>query len=125
MEEKGRAMWKPALIGLLGLWLIVAPFVLPTSTSNVFNNWLIGLIVANVAIMMSSQRLWERPLATAAGVWLFICGFVPSLLSGRAVVTNDVLIAVALIVASIAAAIHLREELAELDRLGVLAIDRV
>jgi general stress protein CsbA len=118
-------MWKPALIGLLGLWLIFAPFVLDSSTSNVYNNWLIGLIVTNVAIVMSSQRLWERPLATAAGVWLFICGFVPSLLSGQAVVTNDVFIAVVLIVAAIAAGIHLREELATLDRLGVLAIDRV
>ena len=118
-------MWKPALIGLLGLWLIFAPFVLDSSTSNVYNNWLIGLIVTNVAIVMSSQRLWERPLATAAGVWLFICGFVPSLLSGQAVVTNDIAIAVVLIVAAIAAGIHLREELATLDRLGVLAIDRV
>jgi hypothetical protein len=118
-------MWKSAMIGLLGVWLIFAPFVLTSGTSNVYNSWLIGLVVANVAIMMSSQRLWERPLATAAGVWLFICGFVPSLLSGRAVLTNDITIALMLIVAAIAAAIHLREELATLDRLGVLAIDRV
>ena len=118
-------MWKSALIGLLGVWLVFAPFVLDSSTSNVYNNWLIGLIVTNVAIAMSSYRSWERPLATAAGIWLFICGFVPSLLSGRAVVTNDITIAVLLIAAAIAAAIHLREELATLDRLGVLAIDRV
>ena len=118
-------MWKSATIGVLGVWLIFAPFVLTSSTSNVYNYWLIGLVVTNVAIVMSSQRLWERPLATAAGVWLFICGFVPSLLSGQAVVTNDIAIAVVLIVAAIAAGIHLREELATLDRLGVLAIDRV
>ena len=118
-------MWKSATIGLLGIWLIFAPFVLTSDTSNVYNYWLIGLVVTNVAIVMSSQRLWERPLATAAGVWLFICGFVPSLLSGQAVVTNDIAIAVVLIVAAIAAGIHLREELATLDRLGVLAIDRV
>ena len=118
-------MWKSATIGLLGIWLIFAPFVLTSSTSNVYNYWLIGLVVTNVAIVMSSQRLWERPLATAAGVWLFICGFVPSLLSGQAVVTNDIAIAVVLIVAAIAAGIHLREELATLDRMGVLAIDRV
>ena len=118
-------MWKPAMIGLLGIWMIFAPFVLDSSTSNAYNDWLIGLIVTNVAIMMSSRRLWERPLATAAGVWLFICGFVPSLLGGRAVVTNDITIALVLIAAAIPAAIHLREELATLDRLGVLAIDRV
>ena len=118
-------MWKPELIGLLGLWLVVAPFVLPSSISNVYNNWLIGLVVTNVAINMSSLRLWERPLATAAGVWLFICGFVPSMLVGRAVVINSITVGVVLIVSSTLALVHLREELAELDRLGVLAIDRV
>ena len=118
-------MWKNALIGVLGIWLIFAPFVLASTTSNVYNHWLIGLIVTNLAIVMTGHRVWERPLATAAGVWLFICGFVPSLLSGRAVVTNDIIVAVVLIAAAIAAAIHLREELATLDRLGVLEIDRV
>jgi uncharacterized membrane protein len=118
-------MWKPALIGLLGVWLIFAPFVLPGSTANVYNNWLVGLIVTNVAIAMSIHRLWERAIPTAAGVWLFICGFVPSLLSGQAVVTNDLTVAALLIVAAIAGGIHLRQELAALDRLGVPAIDRV
>ena len=118
-------MWKSATVGLLGVWLLFAPFVLTSSTSNVYNYWLIGLIVTDVALAMSSQRLWERPLATAAGVWLFICGFVPSLLGGQAVVINNITVGVVLIVSAILAQIHLREELAELDRLGVLAIDRV
>jgi hypothetical protein len=118
-------MWKSATIGILGVWMLAAPFVLPEGTAHVYNNWLIGLIVTNVALAMSSQRLWERPIATAAGVWLFICGFVPSMLQGSAVVENGLAIGVVLIVSAIASRIHLREELAELDRLGVLAIDRI
>ena len=117
-------MWKSGLIGLLGVWMLFAPFVLDSSTSNVYNNWLIGLIVTNVALALSGHRVWEQPLATAAGVWLFICGFVPSLLSGQAVVTNDLTVAVVMIVTAISAAIHLRQEVAMLDRLGVPLIDR-
>ena len=118
-------MWKPVTIGILGVWLMFAPFVLTSSTSHLYNNWLVGLIVTNVAVAMSSQRRWERPLATAAGVWLFISGFVPSMLQGQALVENDLAVGVLLIVSAIPASIHLRQELAELDRLGVLAIDRV
>ena len=118
-------MWKSETIGLLGVWLLVAPFVLASSTAHVFNNWLVGLIVTDVALAMSSWKSWERPIATAAGIWLFICGFVPSMLQGRALVQNDLVLGVVLIVCAIVSAIHLRQEVAELDRLGVLAIDRV
>jgi hypothetical protein len=118
-------MWKSATIGTLGLWMLAAPFVLTSGTAHVYNNWLIGLIVTNVALVMSSHRLWELPIATAAGVWLFISGFVPSMLQGRAAVENDLALGVVLIACAISSRIHLREELAELDRLGVLAIDRV
>ena len=117
-------MWKSVTIGLLGLWLILAPFVLTSSTSHVYSYWFVGLIVTDVALAMSSQRLWERPLATALGMWLFICGFVPSMLVGRAVVINGIAVGVVLIVSATLAQIHLREEVAELDRLGVLEIDR-
>ena len=117
-------MWKSVTVGLLGIWLILAPFVLTSSTSHVYSYWFVGLIVTDVALAMSSQRLWERPLATAAGVWLFICGFVPSMLGGRAAVINGITVGVVLIVSALVAQIHLREEVAELDRLGVLEIDR-
>jgi hypothetical protein len=118
-------MWKSAVVGLAGVWMLVSAFVVPPGNAQVYNNWLVGLIVTNVALSMSSQRLWERPLATAAGVWLFICGFVPSMLQGRAALENALAMGALLVVCAICARIHLREEIAELDRLGVLAIDRV
>ena len=117
-------MWKSATVGLLGVWLLAAPFVLTSSLSHVYNYWLIGLIVTDVALSMSSRQIWERPLATAAGVWLFICGFVPAMQQGPAVVRNDLAMGAVLIVSAIVSTIHLRAEVAELDREGVLAIDR-
>ena len=118
-------MWKSATIGILAIWLLVAPFVLSTSESNLYNSWLVGAIVTIAAIVMSDGRLWERPLAAAAGIWLFICGFVPSMLQGRNATVNDVALAVVLIAAAVSAGRHLREDVRELDRLGVLPEARV
>ena len=117
-------MWKSVTVGLLGIWLLLAPFVLTSSTAHVYSYWSVGLIVTDVALAMSSRRLWERPLASALGMWLFICGFVPAMLAGRALMINSITVGVVLIVSAILAQIHLREEVAELDRLGVPAIDR-
>ena len=103
-------MWKSLAVGALGVWLLAAPFIVPSTEANVYNNWLVGLIAANVALMMSPNRKWEMPIASAAGIWLFISGFVPSLLSGRSLVTNDVAIAAVLIIAALSAAVHLRQD---------------
>ena len=103
-------MWKSSLIALSGLWLLAAPFVFPSSVENVYNNWLIGAIVTNTALMMSSNRKWERPVATAAGIWLFLSGFMPSLLTGGTLMRNDVAIAAVLIITGLSARTHLQED---------------
>jgi hypothetical protein len=103
-------MWKPLTVGVLGLWLFAAPFIVP-SASVVYNNWLVGLIATNVAIAMSVRRRWERPVAAAAAIWLFVSGFVPSLLQGRALVINDLIVAAVLVVAAMAAGKHLLEDM--------------
>ena len=105
-------MWKSSIVGLAGLWLLVAPFVVPSSVDNVYNNWLIGAIVTNTALMMSDNRKWERPAATGAGIWLFMSGFVPSMLRGGSLVGNDILIAAILILAAVSARTHLKEDYA-------------
>jgi hypothetical protein len=93
-------MWKSSLIGLAGLWLLAAPFIVPSSVA----------IVTNVALMMSDTRKWERPVATAAGVWLFMSGFVPSVLRGGPLIRNDMVIAAVLIITALSARTHLRED---------------
>ena len=103
-------MWKSTIVGLVGVWLLAAPFVVPSSVDNVYNNWLMGAIVTNAALMMASNRKWERPVAAGAGIWLFMSGFVPSLLRGGSLVRNDVAIAAILILAALSARTHLRED---------------
>jgi hypothetical protein len=68
------------------------------------------LIAANTAIALSGNRTWERPLAAGAAIWLFISGFVPSVLHGRPLFVNYVAIGVVLLVAATSAFFHLRDD---------------
>jgi hypothetical protein len=106
-ETASPGFWKSEIFGLAGLWLIAAAFIVPPSDRAV-HNWIVGLIAANAAIALSGNCRWERPLAVAAGVWLFISGFVPSVLQGSAWTTNEVAVGVVMIVAAICAHLHLR-----------------
>lgn len=102
--------WKSIVVVLTGLWLTAAAFIVPASEA-VYNNWLLGFVASIAAIMLSGNRKWERPVAATAAIWLFISGFVPSVLSGGAWTRNELIIAAALIIAGISAQIHLREDL--------------
>jgi hypothetical protein len=102
--------WKSEILGLLGLWLIVAAFIVPPGPSAVYNNWLVGLIATNAAIAMSGNQRWERPLAAGAAIWLFISGFVPSVLQGSAFTINELAVGAALTVAAVSAYFHLRDD---------------
>jgi hypothetical protein len=109
-DTAGPGFWKSEIIGLLGLWLIAAAFLVPQGESAVYNNWLVGLIAANVAIGMSGNQRWERPLAAGAAIWLFVSGFVPSVLQGRAMTINELAVGIALTVAAVFAYFHLRDD---------------
>jgi hypothetical protein len=109
-ETAGPGLWKSALVGLAGLWLLAAAFIVPPGPSAVYNYWLVGAIATIAALMMSGNRRWERPLATGFAIWLFISGFVPTVWSGRALRMNELVVAVMLIVAAVSAHWHLRDD---------------
>jgi hypothetical protein len=118
-DTAGPGYWKSALVGLAGVWLIAAAFVVPDGTLAVYNNWLVGFVATIAAIMMSGNRRWERPLAATATIWLFISGFVPSVLSGRPLMMNELVIGVLLVVAGISAGVHLRDDVRRGRRLAM------
>jgi hypothetical protein len=103
-------LWKSEVVLLTGVWLIAAAFIVP-STGAVYNNWLLGFVASVAALMLSGNRKWERPVAATAAIWLFISGFVPSVLQGGPWVRNELIIAAALVIAGISAQIHLRDDL--------------
>jgi hypothetical protein len=56
---------------ILGAWLFISAFIWPHSPAQMTNTWIMGLIIAVLALisMAASQA---RYLNTAASIWLFI-----------------------------------------------------
>ena len=109
-ETASPGFWKSEIVAFAGLCLIAAAFIAPSGTPVVYLNWALGLIAGNAAIAMSGNRRWERPLAAGAAIWLFISGFVPSMLQGRAFFINELGVGVALVLAATSAFFHLRDD---------------
>lgn len=110
-ETASPGLWKSEIVFLLGVWLIAAAFIVPPGPPAVYNNWLVGLIAGNVAIGFAGNRRWERPLAGGAAIWLFMSGFVPSVLSGQAFRVNELAVGLVLVAAAISAHLHLRDDI--------------
>ena len=109
-DDAGPGFWKSAVVGLAGIWLIAAAFIVPAGKLAVYNNWAIGAVATIAALMMSGNRRWERPIATALTIWLFISGFVPSVLGGRPLFVNEMAVGVLLVLAAVSAYVHLRDD---------------
>jgi hypothetical protein len=110
-ETASPGLWKSEIVGVLGLGLISAAFALPPESPVVYLHWFVGLVAANVAIGIEGNRRWERPLAAGAAIWLFISGFVPSTLAGRALFINELAVGAAFVAAALSAQIHLRDDI--------------
>lgn len=110
-ETAPPGLWKSELVGLLGVLVCASAFIVPHGPAIVYHNWFVGLVAGNVSVMMAGNRKWERPLASAAAIWLFISGFVPSVQSGFPLLINQLTVGVILVVASIAAHVHLKDDI--------------
>lgn len=109
-ETASPGLWKSEIVALMGLALIATGLLAPRGTDIVYANWLIGLVAANTAIAFSGNRKWERPVAGAAAIWLFISGFAPSLLNGPYMRPHEVAIGVILLISAFSAFRHLRDD---------------
>ena len=96
-------MWNAWLVGFLGLWMVIAPFAGNTTETNAWNNWIIGIVVAFVGFSMRGDRAWHSSLASLAGVWLFISGYLSALLMGSGLVANDIIVGLLLMIAGFGA----------------------
>lgn len=91
--------------------ICASAFVVPAGEAMFAHNFFVGLMAGNAAIMMAGNRKWERPLASAAAIWLVISSFVPSVLTGTALVANQLTVGITLIVCAISAFVHLRDDI--------------
>ena len=83
--------WEAWTLAVLGLWGIVAPFILKTASLNMWNDIIVGALVAVVGFLLSSKRSWQGWLALAAGAWCYP-GFIPALRTGQGNLWNDIIV---------------------------------
>jgi drug/metabolite transporter superfamily protein YnfA len=88
------------LIGMLGIWMVIVPLIPMSLDGRFLNDWLVGVIVMNVALTMASSHDWGKRLAAAAGIWICMSSFIPRLVAGTSMVTNDIIVGILLVVAA-------------------------
>ena len=110
-ETASPGLWKTYIVGAMALALIAAAFFLPANINAIYVNWFIGLPATLAAIAEEGQRIWERPLGVAAGFWLFVSGFMPSMVTGTNLMINYLAVGTILLITAIFAQKHLRDDI--------------
>lgn len=85
-------MWQAWTIGVLGLWLALAPFTALDVPSVTMNNTFVGCIVITVAwYYLHEDKSWQRWATMILGIWVLIAGFIPALVEGYPYLWNNLI----------------------------------
>lgn len=92
-------MWQAWTNGLLGLWLFIAAFLPFSTMGNLWDNLIVGVIVAIAGYTMAKEKSWQGWIAGLLGVWLIIAAFIPELLSHTGNMWNAIIVGILLMIA--------------------------
>jgi len=70
-------MWQAWMNAILGLWFIVAAFIIAGSkTANITNGLVIGVVLLILGIWAAvSYKCWKNWVVAIIGVWMIVSGF--------------------------------------------------
>jgi hypothetical protein len=85
------------IIGTLGVWLIVAGIIGLRPAGNLWNDLIVGIIVAIVGFSMA--RTGQGILCGVLGLWMILSAFIPSLRIGAGARWDDIIVGVILAIA--------------------------
>jgi len=77
--DKLTAQWKDAVNFVLGVWLILSPWVFGfvSDQTPTWNAWAIGVIIAIAALAaLVSFNKWEEWVNVVLGIWLIVSPFI-------------------------------------------------
>jgi hypothetical protein len=103
MKSNENVLWQSWTIGILGVWLMVAAFLEFDPVANLWNNLIVGIIVAFVGYGIVKQKPWQSWTSMVMGVWLIIAAFIPYLLVDKGYVWNDFISGIIITVAGFGA----------------------
>lgn len=93
--------WQDQLILLLGLWLLVSPFVLgyEASSAIAINAYLCGVAMALLAAFdLYKTYVWAVALNLLIGVWVAVSPWAAIVAERGAMMTNSVIVGVAVVI---------------------------
>ncbi len=91
-------MWQAWTNGIIGIWLFIAAFLNFSSTGNVWDDILVGIVAAVVGFAMVKEKPWQGWLTGLVGIWLIIAAFIPSLVIGAGNEWNAVISGILLMI---------------------------
>jgi hypothetical protein len=95
--------WKGWTNGVLGLWLLLAPFLGISAKGHYWNDLIVGIIVAVVGFGMVQGKPWQGWTAGFLGLWLIIAAFIPGLVSGAGLIWNNIIVGLIVVIAGFTA----------------------
>ena len=98
-----KATWQGWTTGILGIWLFIAAFLNLTPTGNLWDNLIVGIVVAIAGFAMLKAKPWQGWTAGLLGLWLIIAAFVPSLQQHAANLWNDAIVGILFMIAGFGA----------------------
>lgn len=93
--------WQDQVILLLGVWLFVSPWVLgiPSGSPHAMNAYAVGAVMAVLAAFdLYKTYLWAVAANLLLGAWVAISPWVPAFLDRGVMMTNSVIVGVAVVV---------------------------
>jgi len=70
------------VIGVLGIWMVIVPFLGFAAAANSWIDWIVGVIVAIFSFTLTPAHPGQGWIAGIVAAWLFIAGFIPGLVHG-------------------------------------------
>jgi hypothetical protein len=91
------AHWRDVANLILGLWLVISPWVLSYATETIptGNAFIVGVIIAvAAAAALIAFHTWEEWVNVALGAWLIVSPFVLDYASHATVLWNQIIVGV-------------------------------
>lgn len=91
------------IVGLLGIWALIAPFVGLGPLGYAWSHWLVGVVCAVLGFAMVNGRPREGWITGFTGFWMFIAGFISGLLTAPGIWWNNLIVGAILVIFGFAA----------------------
>ncbi|MCL5021170.1 MAG: hypothetical protein M1339_05830 [Bacteroidetes bacterium] len=95
-------MWQAWTNAILGLWFLLAAFLGFGPSANLWDNLIVGLVVAITSVTILKDKPWQAWLALVFSLWMIIAAFIPSMVGGAGYVYNDIISGIIIAIAGFA-----------------------